>query len=921
MRRLALGFLALALISGASPEARAPQVRPPQADAVVRLLADVESALTANRPDDFRALCAASLTAAELKPIDQTFSRGTIVKATVRERARRQVAGGFEVLADVLVSRGRTGRISTWQLAVRPKADAPDRYEIAGLVEVAALDGLLQISLDTTKFYTVHNLSLQAPDLTLKMASGSAFVAEAPSGVTALVLLGRGDVHFAPPDPGEQGQLRIFSGNPVFDTQVDAAFIRVNPAEFGMHVAEHSLTLSQAPAPDLARAQQIFTDLAPRSFNIDLGDLTDERWSIEPSAGSLIVEFRSRKYAWLTYARSPGDAEDISLFDRAHAHNISSYASPDKLASRGRFYSDDDDRTYDVERYSLDLSIDPARSWIAGRGSMRVKVRKSTSSITFKLAQPLVVSAVSSPNFGRLLALRVSGQNNILVTLPTFVMEDTDLVFDVAYSGRLEPQNFDREALVVQGQSQTQGGATQLPTTPQQDPNAMPLIEPERRYLYSNRSLWYPQGPVTDYATASMRLTVPSQYQIVASGSLVGAKVTEAKDEGGRGDARTVRTVEYATDRPVRYLSCVISRFVPVSRQRLDVPALSAIPSWALPLDHRSPAASDAPPGAAPGVNLEVVATPLASARNRQLITRVGDILRTFAKLVGDAPYPDFTVAALEDNLPGGHSPPYFAMTLQPLPSSPYSWGNDPVWMDGIYPNFLLAHEVAHQWWGQAVGWKNYHEQWLSEGLAQYFAVLYAGADRGPDVVRNLIVQMRQSAQQYNSQGPISLGYRLGHIQNDGRVFRAITYNKSAVVLHMLRRLIGDDAFFAGLRRYYQDWHYKKAGTDDLRQAFETATPMKLSRFFDRWVLQAPLPSIVVTTRQGPTAQSLVVRIEQRGEVFDFPYTVSVQYADGRTEDVTIPVTDQVTEHPIALKGAVKRVDTKDELALVTFAK
>ena len=67
----------------------------------------------------------------------------------------------------------------------------------------------------------------------------------------------------------------------------------------------------------------------------------------------------------------------------------------------------------------------------------------------------------------------------------------------------------------------------------------------------------------------------------------------------------------------------------------------------------------------------------------------------------------------------------------------------------------FLAHEIAHQWWGHAVGWKNYHEQWLSEGLAQYFAVLYAGTDRGHDVVRKLLGQMRESAAQSSSQGPI----------------------------------------------------------------------------------------------------------------------------------------------------------------------
>ena len=145
------------------------------------------------------------------------------------------------------------------------------------------------------------------------------------------------------------------------------------------------------------------------------------------------------------------------------------------------------------------------------------------SSITLKLAPSLVVSSVSSPNFGRLLALRIAGQNNILVPLPSFVMEDTDLVIDVSYSGRLDPQQLDREAIAVDGQ---------VPVS--QDPTALtPVLEPEKRYLYSSRSLWYPQGQGTDYATASLRLSVPSQYQLVASGSLVGRQGHRGEGRGG----------------------------------------------------------------------------------------------------------------------------------------------------------------------------------------------------------------------------------------------------------------------------------------------------------------------------------------------------------------------------------------------------
>ena len=149
------------------------------------------------------------------------------------------------------------------------------------------------------------------------------------------------------------------------NSSIDAAFLRINPAEFAERVSEHSLVPSKEAAADFGRAQSIFADLAPRSFNLDLGDFTDEHWSIEPSTGSLVVEFRTRRFSWLTYTRSPGEPEDISLFDRAHGHSLSLYASAERLATRGRFYSEDDGR--DVRRGAIHARSD-ARS-VATRGS------------------------------------------------------------------------------------------------------------------------------------------------------------------------------------------------------------------------------------------------------------------------------------------------------------------------------------------------------------------------------------------------------------------------------------------------------------------------------------------------------------------------------------------------------------------------
>jgi aminopeptidase N len=293
-------------------------------------------------------------------------------------------------------------------------------------------------------------------------------------------------------------------------------------------------------------------------------------------------------------------------------------------------------------------------------------------------------------------------------------------------------------------------------------------------------------------------------------------------------------------------------------------------------------------------------------------------MLQFYARTIGEAPYPELTVATLDDNLPGGHSPAYFVSLNQALPTTPYSWATDPVAFDSVYPHFFLAHEIAHQWWGQAVGWRNYHDQWLSEGLAQYFAVLFATEDRGPATLQSMISKMRSTSQPMLELGPISLGYRIGHIRNDERAFRSILYNKAAVVLHMLRRFIGDEAFFGGLRRFYADWRFKKAGTDQLQAAFETATPIKLDRFFDMWIRGYTVPQIQLSWSAQDAGKTAVIRVDQTGDVFDLPLTVVLQYADGKSEERTLRIVDQGGqgfEERVPVTAPLRKVTIRDSLS------
>ncbi len=180
---------------------------------------------------------------------------------------------------------------------------------------------------------------------------------------------------------------------------------------------------------------------------------------------------------------------------------------------------------------------------------------------------------------------------------------------------------------------------------------------------------------------------------------------------------------------------------------------------------------------------------------------------------------------------------------------------------------------------------------------------------------------MRSTSQPMLGKGPISLGYRIGHIQNDARAFRSILYNKSAVVLHMLRRFIGDEAFFAGLRRFYAEWRFRKAGTDDLQAAFEAGTPLKLDRFFEQWIRGFTMPRIHLTWTVEDEGKTGVIRVEQANDVFDFPLTVVLQFGDGRSEERTLRIVGPAFVERVPLSSPLRKVTARDPLSYYDVVK
>jgi len=839
------------------------------------------------------------------------FGSGRASRVVVVERDRVPRASstgppGVRLAVDVFIEKGPWADIYTCHLdvvpaLVSPASDPADhKWRILAAERLTSVEGLERLSIDPSTQYHAQNLVIQAEDVEFRLPEGRVFVARSGDRITAAVLLGDGDMTFAPSSPVERGQVRIFSGADTLRARFEAVYLRLSPLDADRLLRQEALSLETVDRQLLDRATEIFVAEADKSFVINLGDLSPDRWWVQPFPGDLVAEVRTKKYGTLTYARSWNQHEDVTLFDRQRRRHIALYASPDKLAARGRFYSESDGRDYEVLHYDVDATIVPDRQWIQGQTRLSVKVlTDNLTRVSLRLADSLEVESVWTAQYGRVLGLRVQNHNGLLVTLPKPAALGSTLDVVVAYKGRLAPQAPEREGRMTSGS--TAGEADDNPPVPL-----------EASFLYSNRSYWYAQANEEGYATARMTLRVPVDYACVASGELVNGAPVVSGVIGQSGPSAPQRIYTFEATRPVKYLAFITSRFTHLDPD-LATSAVSAKPT--------SPASGQAP-GATEPLRLSAEVAARFRSEGPKVMAQAVSIARVYTEIAGASPYPAFALALVEDDLPGGHSPAYFAV-IQKVGRAGHqnlSWSSDPAAFSG-YPDYFLAHELAHQWWGQGVGTKNYHEQWISEGFAQFFAALYMERSRGVGAYRAIIRQFRKSTMDKSGEGPIYLGSRLGHIQGDSRIFRALVYNKGALVLHMLRLLLGDEAFFRGIRRFYAEFQFRHAGTDDVRRVFEVEAGRSLERFFEGWVYGETLPTLAITTKIEPSGggSAVTIRAEQGPRLFDVPVTVALELADGSTQTIVLPLADRVTERRVVISQPVRRAAVVDDELAATL--
>jgi hypothetical protein len=867
------------------------------AGSVRAFLLKLEQAVQSGNPDDYLALLTDTADRRRAGEFAETEVRRGATRVVLLERDREptiSTAGpGLRLFLDAFVDAGARGRVATWQLDLR--RTATNEWRVADQERLSGVDNLYRLFLNPNRQFAARAFTIHSEDLELTLDDGAVFTVDTDQGITALVLLGRGTMRFHPAPPVEKRQIEIFAGAEALQSRFEAAYVRVG--DLASHADVSKLVERPVDLRTFQRADAVFREESSKSFAFDLSDFTPTAWTLLPAFPDLLAEVRTRRFGTLTYSKSAAASEDISLFDRSRQKNIAVYRSVDRLASRGRFSTEEDPGDFDVRNYDIDVSFDPVRQWLEGRATVRLTIGSTaTSQIALHLAPSLAVRSVTSQQFGRLFCVRVRNQDTLLVTLPALMLPGADIDLTIAYSGGLSSEPADWELLgriVDAGQD--------FP-----DPRPIfPRLEP--RFLYSSRSYWYPRPSISDYATASLRITVPATFDCLASGDPAADSPTMINDPDP--SQRRERFV-FTAARPLRYLSFFVTRLTAVDRATVTFGGDGA----GGVAETQSPTLG---PDGYSTLSLSILSHARLTSSARDLTPRTASMTRFYESLVGDSPYASLSFALIEGPQPGGHSPGYFAVLSQPPLSQPRTWRNDPAAFDR-YPDFFPAHEIAHQWWGQAVGWNTYHDQWLSEGFAQYFAALYVEHQRGEPLFRSIVGDMRKWAMRDSNQGPIYLGYRLGHVRDDPRIFRALVYDKGAMVLHMLRRFIGDEAFFGGIRRFYADWRFRKAGSEDFRRAMEAESGRSLERFFDRWVYGWSLPQLTFSYRvenDPATAggRTIVLRVDQIGDLFDVPVNVQLEYVSKPAVDVILQVSDRTTEQRVPLAAGFRRATIRED--------
>jgi aminopeptidase N len=377
-------------------------------------------------------------------------------------------------------------------------------------------------------------------------------------------------------------------------------------------------------------------------------------------------------------------------------------------------------------------------------------------------------------------------------------------------------------------------------------------VGPEGSYLfYTGR--WFPvnQYGVGRFA-ADMQITVPSDEIVIASG-----RASTPAHEAGK------VTYTYQYEQPSFPGTVIAGNYV-------------------------------VQPATAVGADITIYMKPGHESFAASYGETAAKIMAFYSDKFGPLPSSHLALVEIEDGTVGGYTAP----GLVALASRGFS----------TQVNYkLLAHEISHQWWRCLVSPASLDDMFLDEGLATYSAALYVQQAAGDIAFEDLMAEVEVGSLTHEEVVPIAQSSRLHEFTPE---YQSVIFQKGAMVFHMLRWIVGDEAFFKTLQAMCQQYAGKSIATDEFQKLAENASKQELTYFFAQWVSSTGVPQFKRTWAVYRTAKGYQVmgKVTQDLDLFRMPVEIRVETEGTRPVNVRIDMVGTTADFTINTRTRPLRV-------------
>jgi len=790
---------------------------------------------------------APELRVGEQDRLDKFFGDLKMTEVSLRTAGiNRSEAGLVRIFLQAFFQNAHTALIESWTLTLELRAEA---WTVVRKDVTGTMTTLYKVCIPSERFERARRVEVTHQDIRIAFTNAAVFYDNIPGLETGMVIVGKGTVDFSPSDLNEQHQLELLYKRKQLRDNIDSLFIRSSSSFFASNViVETDDALPAVSSKERDKAAAVFSRNYSRSFTIE-SSFDGSLLSFLPQGDEAVLEFKARKTGEMTYVYYPFSDDEVSLFSRRKDMIVNLYrpgrADDPPLK---RFFISFEEK-FDIRSYALDLSYTPATSFLSAKARIEVVPKVDLlDSLKFRFNPALEILKITDAENRELFYTQDKLRSLLYVYFVSPPAEKAPAVIEVFYRGRIFPS---------------------LPTTDVigQAGNNQPIRFRPRyeTFFFSHVGDWYPGPAGEDYFQARLTLIIPPEYSCVANGRLVSKGRWDEMKDVVEIEKTGNAIYSFESLSPIKYMSFIVGRF-----------------------DWQRERAGPVP--------LELFVASEVLDRRSGLIDQAADILEFYAKAFGPFPYEKLGIVLRSWPAYGGHSPASFVV-LNEVPWQVDTGfappGDTPVDLSQ-WDGYFLAHEIAHQWWGQGISFKSYKGQWLSEGLSQFAAASFLRHKHGENSFASILKKFARWTEKKSFWGPIIMGSRLSY--QDFEAYQSIVYNKAALALFMLQDLLGRETFDAGLRAFFEKFKFRAARTSEFIAAMEAASGQDLKEFFKGWFFSYDLPEVRTTWTETPVPEGvrLDIRVSQVKGRFVFP--LWVEWSRAGESDRRMFVVDEKTE-------------------------